>query len=171
MTDQSSSLLPVDEDSVFDPMSDIQPAPAPVADRTRTAHNTHARLEPEELHAQGNDESDSALDTDSASGIAESPAESSHMQPGSQPSTYSLSTDLMSRLKLDQPLADRPVGPGTTPDSVMAMGSAPSTTLSEFSAVGAPSGASAQQEGSGNRRQRNVGRSSFGSNRYVHCWV
>lgn len=171
MADRSSSLPPVDEDSVFDPISDIQPAPAPVADPMRTVHDMDAGLEPEQLHAQCNDESDSALDTDSVSGIAESPAESSHMQPGSQPSTYSLSTDLMSRLKLDQPLADKSVGPGTTPDSVMAMGSAPSTTLSEFSAVAAPSGPSAQKEGPGNRRQRNVGRSSFGSNRYVHRWV
>lgn len=129
------------------------------------------RPEPEQLHAQGNDESDSALDTDSVSGVAESPAESSYMQPGSQPSSYSLSTDLMSRLKLDQPLANRPEGPGT-PDSMVAMGSVPSTTLSDFSAVGAPggssvgaSGGSAQKEGSGNRRPRHLGRSSFGSKR------
>lgn len=155
----------MDEDSVFDPMSDIQPSPAPVATSTDTQHDINTRLEPEQLQTQGNDETDSVLDTDSVSGIAESPAESSHMQPGSQPSTYSLSTDLMSRLKLDQPLADKSVEPGT-PDSMVAMGSAPSTSLSEFSAVAAPPGASAQKNGSGNRRHRNSGRPSFGSNRY-----
>ena len=167
MADRTASLWPVDEDSVFDPISDIQPSPAPDATPIGPARNIDSSLEPEQLHAQGNDESDSALDTDSVSGIAESPAESSHLQPGSQPSTYSLSTDLMSRLKLDQPMAmaNRSAGPGTTPDSAMAMGSAPSTTLSEFSAVAGPPGGSAQKDGSGNRRQRNVGRSSFGSNR------
>ena len=97
------------------------------------------------------------------------------MQPGRQPSDYSLSTDLMSRLKLDQPLANRSGGVGT-PDSMVAMGSAPSTTLSEFSAVGIPGGSSvgtpggsAQKEAYGNRRPRHLGSSSFGSNRYLHC--
>lgn len=97
------------------------------------------------------------------------------MQPGSHPSSYSLSADLMSRLKLDQPVANGySEGPGT-PDSMVAMGSVQSTTLSDFSAVGAPGGSSGtpgapvQREGSGNRRPRHVGRSSLGSNRYLFC--
>lgn len=137
----------------------------------------NSKPEPEQLPTQhGNDESDSALDTDSVSGIAESPAESSYMQPGSQPSSYSLSADLMSRLKLDQPLANGSEGPGT-PDSMVAMGSVQSTTLSDSSAVGAPGGSSGppgssvQREGSGYRRPRHVGRSSLGSNRYLLCQV
>ena len=164
----------MEEDSVFDPISDIQPSPSPYTPSGTATGEPHTTLSsrpgPEQIHAQGNDESDSALDTDSVSGVAESPAESSYMQPGSQPSSYSLSTDLMSRLKLDQPIADRPEGPGT-PDSMVAMGSVPSTTLSDLSAVGAPGGsnlgASAQKEGSGNRRPRHQGRSSFGSSRYL----
>lgn len=167
----------MDEDSVFDPISDIQPSPSPhTPSATATGEPHHAlssRPELEQLHAQGNDESDSALDTDSVSGIAESPADSSYMQSGSQPSSYSLSADLMSRLKLDQPLGNQSEGPGT-PDSMVAMGSVPSTTLSDFSALGAPGrsslgtpGGSAQKEGSGNRRPRHQGRSSFGSNRYL----
>ena len=168
--DRTSSLLPVDEDSVFDPMSDMASTPVTAALASNsTLNNTHSSALEDSSNAHRHfdhtiDESDTAVDYDSVSGVADSPAESSFMPSGSHPDSYSLSSDLMSRLTLEQPLNNRSDGVVGTPDSMVAMGSAPSTTLSDFSAVGTPGG-SAQKEGPPNRRARRSGKSNFSSHR------
>lgn len=152
-------------------MSDIAPSatpatPSPANDSTPHNARSNAVEDSSRPHRHSDlvDESDTALESDSVSSIAESPADSSFMPSGSQPDSYSLSSDLMSRLTLEQPLINRSDEVVGTPDSMMAMGSVPSTTLSDFSAVGTP-GSSAQKEGTPNRRARRSAKSNFGSNR------
>ncbi len=110
---------------------------------------------------------DSTLDSESALGVPESPAESSTMRPApsaslsSNADSFSWTADLMGRLSME---GSKPGGMPNTPDSMVAMGSAPSATLSEFSTVDAPGG-SDQKEGLGHKGPRQGRRTSYGSNR------
>ncbi len=164
-------LQPVDEDSVFD-MSDITSsdgtglANRAAAQSARSGQNqnsdTPAQLPPD--GTEDDQDAGSTLDSESALGIAESPAESSGMQDlpsaslSSHADSFSWSAALADKLSLDD---SQKQGVPDTPDSMMAMGSAPSATLSEFSAVGGPG----EKEGSGQKAPTQGRRSSYSSNR------
>ena len=173
----SHSLQPVDEESVFDAMSDI--TPSSLGHTNTAASQSDPPSQPQDDTGSLNgrpdctpaieddeDELDSALDSESALGVPESPAESSFMQEASSaslPSTadsFSLTADLMGKLLLNR---DKGGCSATTADSAAAVGSAPSTTLSEFSAVAAP-------RISGQNREPNRTPSS-GINRYSFLWL
>ena len=156
------SLQPVEEHSVFD-MSDITPS-----DTRASAFATHSG-QPDQGSSTSTkqvtdteedyQETDSALDSESALGVAESPAESSSMQAApsaslsSQADSFSWTADLMSKLSVTDKA-----------DSMVAMGSAPSATLSDFSAVETPKG-SGQTVGSGQRGPKQGRRHSYGAHR------
>lgn len=169
------SLQPVDEDTVFD-MADI--ASADTHQSTQAAAQSaqpaqHQDRSVQEIPDDTTDDQDagSTLESESAVGVPESPAESSGMQeaPGaslsSHADSFTWSADFMSRLSLEKGKGDGNGMPGT-PDSMAAVGSAPSTTLSDFSAANAPVGASSQKEGSGRMGSGQGKRSSYGANRY-----
>ena len=165
-------LRPVDEDSVFD-MSDITSN-----DGTGLANRAAAQSAPCGQHqtnetppqlppdvTEDDQDIESTLDNESALGIPESPAESSGMQdlPGASLSghadSFSWSAALADKLSLDD---SQKQGVPDTSDSMMTMGSAPSTTLSEFSAVGG----TGEKEGSGQKGPTQGRRSSYSSNRW-----
>ncbi len=171
--DQGSAqiLQPVDEDSVFD-MSDItsndgtglanHAAAQSAHSGQHQTNNTPTQLPPD--GTEGDQDVESTLDSESALGIPESPAESSGMQElpsaslSSHADSFSWSAALADKLSLDD---SQKQGVPDTPDSMVAMGSAPSTTLSEFSAVGGPG----EKEGSGKKGPTQGRRSSYSSNR------
>ena len=174
------ALQPVDEDSVFE-MSDINASstapPHAATAQSRDLDQQHDSMlddtssQAREFSANNEQEQDldSTLDSASVLGVPESPIESSSMQaasgatPSSQADSFSLSADLMRKLSLDQKQSEAGQEP---PDSTMAVGSAPSTTLSDFSAVNAAPGT---RQGNRNSAQKGGGnkRNSYGSNRYV----
>ena len=161
-------LQPVDEDSVFD-MSDITSNDGTgVANRAAARSGQHQTNETTTQLPPGGAKDDqdvgSTLDSESALGIPESPAESSGMQDlpsaslSSHADSFSWSAALADKLSLDD---SQKQGVPDTPDSMVAMGSVPSTTLSEFSAVGGPG----EKEGSGQKGSTQGRRSSYSSNR------
>ena len=173
--DQGSAqiLQPVDEDSVFD-MSDItsndgtglanHAAAQSAHSGQHQTNNTPTQLPPD--GTEGDQDVESTLDSESALGIPESPAvcQSSGMQElpsaslSSHADSFSWSAALADKLSLDD--SQKQGVPGT-PDAMVTMGSAPSTTLSEFSAVGGPG----EKEGSGQKGPTQGRRSSYSSNR------
>ncbi len=164
-------LQPVDEDSVFD-MSDITSNDDTGLANRAAAQSTHSGQHqnnetPTQLPPDGTEDDQDAgstLDSESALGIPESPAESSGMQDlpiaslSSHADSFSWSAALANKLSLDD---SQKQGVPDTPDSMVAMGSAPSTTLSDFSAVGEPG----EKEGSGQKGPTQGRRSSYSSNR------
>lgn len=164
-------LQPLDEDSVFD-MSDITSsggtglASRVAAQSARSGqhqtNDTPTRFPPG--GTEGDQDAGSTLDSESALGIPESPAESSGMQDlpsaslSSHADSFSWSAALADKLSLDDSQKE---GMPDTPDSMVAMGSAPSTTLSDFSAVGGPG----DREGLGQKGPTQGRRSSYSSNR------
>lgn len=169
------SLQPVEEDIVFD-MADIASADARQSTQAAAQSAQHAQHQDRSVQEIPDDIMDdqdagSTLEGESALGIPESPAESSDMQeaPGASLSSHAdsitWSADFMSRLSLERGKGNSNGMPGT-PDSMAAVGSAPSTTLSDFSAANAPVGASGQKEGSGQKGSGQGKRSSYGANRY-----
>ena len=164
----AQSLQPVGEDSVFD-MSDITSNDGSgVANHAAARSGQHklnatpTQLPPE--GAEDDQDAGSTLDSESALGIPESPAESSGMQDlpsaslSSHADSFSWSAGLADKLSLDD---SQIKGVPDTPDSMVAMGSVPSTTLSEFSAVGVPG----EKEGSGQKGSTQGRRSSYSSSR------
>ena len=163
------SLPPVDEDNVFD-MSDITSADSQLPNHA-AAQSAQPLESGRSDDAEDDQDAGGTLDNESALGVSESPAELSGMQeaPGaslsSHADSFTWSADFMNRLSLEGGQGNANGMPGT-PDSMAAMGSAPSTTLSDFSAANAPLGALGQKEGSGQRGSRQGRRSSYGTNRY-----
>ena len=207
---QPHALASIDDDSVFDPMSDLA-APAQTTSQQgkdndkvgiQEAGNVaddHERgaEQAQEDQQHGDDELNlsSHAEDDSALSVPESPADSWLPDQASssltdpipnQSEDCSWSADLMGRLNLNtaSPSGRQSEQQPTTPSSAAAIGSAPSTTLSEFSAVGRKLGnqesadldssrrdAASQDSASkgsankGNRSDHRSRRSGYGSNR------
>ena len=170
------ALQPVDEDSVFE-MSDINTSATGHAaaaqsqdldqQRDSMLDDTSSQARESSANNEQDQDLDSTLDSASVLGVPESPIEPSSMQaasgttPSSQADSFSLSADLMRKLSLNQNQSEAGQEP---PDSTLAVGSAPSTTLSDFSAVNGAPGTGQRNRGSAQKGGSNK-RNSYGSNR------
>lgn len=210
---QPHALASIDDDSVFDPISDLAaPAQTPQqgkdndradfqeAGNVADDHQQEGeQTQEDQQHRDDEQNLSSYAEDDSALSVPESPAgswlpdQASSSLTGSIPNQsedYSWSADLMGRLNLSTASpSDRHSDRHSeqqlnTPSSAAAIGSAPSTTLSEFSVVGRNLGnqesadldssrrdaasrdsASKGSANKGNRSDHRSRRSGYGSNR------